>query len=88
MSSAMQWHDMLSAWAGAQEFKGQFNDAVAKNTELLGEELHGTNSKTASKESTAEATTEVPSAADELASKTEKLKVDSEETKTWGFKFD
>ena len=65
--------------AGAQEFRKEFDDAVARNTELLGEDLEVSKANGESEE--AATTTKAPSAADELASKTEKLKVDAEEKK-------
>lgn len=63
---------------GAQEFKKGFDEAVAKNTELLGEDPTGEEEQTqiASTEKSPE-----KSPADELTEKTEKLAVKGEEAK-------
>ena len=62
-------------WAGAQEFKKSFDEAVSKNTELLGEDAGGeeTPETTEAKKEEAPTTT---AAADKLAEDAEKLKVE------------
>ena len=59
-----------NATAGAKEFKSAFDEAVTKNTELLGEDPAGEGEAAEPSE---------PSPADKLASQAENLKVKDDE---------
>ena len=68
-------------YAGAKEFKKGFDSAVAKNTELLGDEVEEPKANGESSEIAAKSPAKEESPADELAKKTEDLKVEAGEEK-------
>lgn len=69
---------------GAKEFKEGFDSAVAKNTELLGDVLDEQKANGDSSEPSAATPAKAEDPADELAKKTENLKVESTDEKVWG----